>query len=131
MVLDDPCLLGTFECLPTLRSHVRQASSVTVRICACIFGECDEWRQVAAFTAFPQSSKSCVSSSAAPLPHRKNQPGSIRAVVSAESFGDEGDVVSIAGDVLETQEEHERYHPRRYFGWAIIVRVLKGVCIFP
>ena len=56
-----------------------------------------------------------VSSSVAPLPaskHRNNQPGSIRAAVSAESFGDEGDAASIADDVLETQGEHERFHPQ-------------------
>ena len=60
------------------------------------------------------------SSSAAPLPaskRQKTQPGATRAVVSAESLGDEGDGASIAGGVLETQEEHERVHRRNEWSW--------------
>jgi hypothetical protein len=74
---------------------------------------CDDWLQVAACTALNLRNRA--SSSAAPLPaskRQKTQPGATRAVVSAESLGDEGDGASIAGGVLETQEEHERRHSR-------------------
>ena len=63
-----------------------------------------------------------VSSSVAPLPaskHRKIQPCSIRAVVSAASDDSLGDsssdkkyVDATASDMFETHEEHERRHPR-------------------
>ena len=63
------------------------------------------------------------SSSAAPLPaskHRKIQPCSTRAAVSAaadDSLGDSSSsskkhVVATASDMFETHEEHERRHPR-------------------
>ena len=64
-------------------------------------------------SALAQLQRKRASSSAAPLPaskRQKTQPGATRAVVSAESLGDEGDGASIAGGVLETQEEHERRH---------------------
>ena len=71
-------------------------------------------------SALAQLQRKHASSSAAPLPaskHRKIQPCSTRAVVSAASDDSLGDsssdkkyVDDAAGDMFETHEEHERRH---------------------
>ena len=73
-------------------------------------------------SALVQLQRKRASSSAAPLPaskHRKIQPCSTRAVVSAASDDSLGDsssdkkyVDATASDMFETHEEHERRHPR-------------------